>query len=101
MGVLISGGLASGGFPSLARLIVGTYGGNKAHLEPTGGIPSGRPAGQIPWVTSFSQMDNETATFCGFPNPTIPVPGLPELPAPSAISDCPTGMLQGAVGSKE
>ena len=48
MGVLVSGRLASGGFPSSARLIVGMYGGNKAHLEPTGGIPSRRLAGQIP-----------------------------------------------------
>ena len=47
MGVLVSGGLTSG-FPSSARLTVGTYGGNKAHLEPTGGIPSGRPAERIP-----------------------------------------------------
>ena len=101
MGVLVSGGLASGGFPSSARLTVGMYGGNKAHLELTGGIPPGRLAGQIPWVTSFSQVNNETAIFCGFPNPTVPVPGPPEFPAPGAVSDCPTGMLRGAVGSKE
>ena len=48
MGVLVSGGLASGGSLSSARLTVGTYGGNRAHLEPTGGIPSGRPVGHIP-----------------------------------------------------
>ena len=48
MGVLVSGGLASGGFPSLARLIVGTCGGNKAHLEPAGGILSGRLVERIP-----------------------------------------------------
>ena len=48
MGVLVSGGLASEEFLSSAILIVGTYGGNKAHLEPTRGIPSGRLAGHIP-----------------------------------------------------
>ena len=95
MGVLVSGGLASGGSPLSARLTVGTYGGNRAHLEPTGGIPSGRLAGRIPRVTSFSRVDNETATFCGFPNPTVPVLGLPELPTPSAVSDSPTGVLRG------
>ena len=77
MGVLVYGGLASGGSPSSARLTVGTYCWNKAHLEPTGGILSGRLAGRIPLLTSFLQVDNETATFCGFPNPTVPVPGPP------------------------
>ena len=36
------------GIPSSARLIVGMCGGNKAHLEPAGGIPSGRLAERIP-----------------------------------------------------
>ena len=48
MGVLVSGGLASGGFPLSARLMVGTCSGNKTHLEPARGIPSGRPAEHIP-----------------------------------------------------
>ena len=46
-------------------------------------------------------MDDETATFFGFPNPTVPVPGPPEIPVPGAVSDCPTGVLWGATGSKE
>ena len=44
MGVLVSGRLALGGSPSLARLIVGMSGLNTAQWEPAGGIPSGRPA---------------------------------------------------------
>ena len=48
MGVLVSSGLASGGSPLLARLTVGMYCWNKAHLELTRGIPSGRPADHIP-----------------------------------------------------
>ena len=48
MGVLVSGRLASGGFLPSARLMVGTCGGNKTHLEPAGGILSGRPAERIP-----------------------------------------------------
>ena len=34
-----------------------------------------KASGRIPCVTSFSQVDNETTTFCGFPNPTVPVLG--------------------------
>ena len=44
MGVLVSGGMASGGSPLLARLTFGTCCLNTAQCEPTGGIPSGRPA---------------------------------------------------------
>ena len=47
MGVLVSGGLASGGSPSLARLTVGMCCLNMAQWEPTGGIPSGRPARRV------------------------------------------------------
>ena len=41
-------------------------------------------------------MDNETATFCGLNNPTVPVLGSLELPAPGAILDCPTGSVMAA-----
>ena len=47
MGVLVSGGLASGGSPSSARLTVGLCCLNTAQWEPTRGIPSRRPARRV------------------------------------------------------
>ena len=101
IGVLVSGTLALGGSPSLARLIVGMSGLNMAQWELARGIPSGRQVRHVSLATSFSWVGNETATFCGLSNLTIPVLGLPEPLAPGAVSGCPTGVLWGVTGSKE
>ena len=77
MGVLVSGRLASGGSPSLARLTVGMCCLNTAQWEPAGGIPSGRRRGVFPerhpsrrWVMKLrhlrvTQSNNPSSGIAG------------------------------------